>query len=127
MNFEEFLKEKENLMIRFLKLTEEALQRVENKEEEQLPEIMEKRENLIKLMENLEEDNKDSGFALDDQGIRIKELKARLLTENKHLLEEMERAFASLKEEIGKNKKAIKINKAYLTNRPKGYYLNEKN
>ncbi len=127
MNFEDFLKEKENLMIRFLKLTEEALQRVENKEEELLPEIMDKRENLIKLMQELEEKHKDSAFILNDQGIRIKELKARLLTENKHLLEEMESSFTSLKEEMGNNKKLIKVNKAYLGNRPQNHYLNEKN
>lgn len=126
MTFEDFIKEKENLMTRFLKLTEEALQRLEQDEEEYLPEIMEKRENLIKLMNQLEEEGRTASFLAQDQGTRSEELKARLLTENQKLLEEMQSSMTSIKERMVSNKKSIKVNKAYLASRPQNHYLNKK-
>lgn len=127
MIFEELLKEKENLMIRFLKLTEEALAKMVKEEEEALPGIMEKREGLIRQMQELEIQLANNKFLSMDQGIRIKELKARMLTENKFLQEKMQENFNNIKENIGNNKKAIKVNKAYYFQAGQSLYLNKKN
>jgi hypothetical protein len=127
MIFEELLKEKENLMIRFLKLTEEALTKIEKEEEEALPGIMEKRDILIQQMQDLEIQLVNNKFLSRDQGIRIKELKARMLTENKFLQEKMQENFKNIKENIGNNKKEIKVNKAYSYQSGESLYLNKKN
>ena len=121
MNLEELLTGKENLMIRFLKLTEEALEKIEQKKEEDLPLVMEKRDNLIEEMKKIESELAKLDIKSEKQGIRIKELKARILTENQYLQERMVENFAQLKENIGNNKKAIKLNKANQENH--GQYL----
>ena len=127
MNLEDLLTGKENLMIRFLKLTEEALEKMEQKKEEDLPLIMDKRDKLIEEMKKIESELAKLDIKSEKQGIRIKELKARILTENQYLQERMVETFAELKENIGNNKKAIKVNKAYQGYAGQSLYLNKKN
>jgi len=128
MNVDELLKEKENLMIRFLKLTEEALVRLEKEEEENLPQVMEKRESIIEMMKEVEEQLKGEIFPSKEKELKIQELKARLLSENQFLQEKMKEKYKGLQQNMGNNKKAIKISKAYQGSQI-GYslHLNKKN
>lgn len=113
MELEELLKKKENLLIRFSRLTEEAMFKIENEKEEDLPLTMEKREKLIKEMEIVQGKLKKTSLKPEQEDLKIKQLEARMLAQNKELQEKMEKHFHNLKKNIGNNKKAIKINRAY--------------
>lgn len=127
MNLKENMKKKENLLLRFCKLTEEALLKIEQEQEEEILLIMEKREKLINELETVNNQLKSIDISLEDQGSKMKELETRILIENKVLQDKMEKSFEKLKENIGNNKKAIKINKAYQGQFDQSLYLNKKN
>lgn len=127
MNVQKQIKNKENVLIRFCKLTEEALLKIENKKEEDLPLIMDKRDKLLKELEVIQNQLKEQKLTIVEQGAKIQELESQVMAKNKDLKEKMDISFKELKTNIGKNKKAIKINKAYQGQLGESMYLNKKN
>lgn len=127
MELEGLLKEKENLIIRFCKLTEEASLKLEAEKQEEIPLIMEKRERILQEMETLHKRLHEMDIRSKDQGPKIKELELKVLAENIELQKKMEENFKKLKGNIGNNKKAIKINKAYQGQADQSLHLNKKN
>lgn len=118
---------KEDLFKRFLKLTEEALQKAKAKEEARLPLILEKRQRLILEISEVEKKLTESGNDSKNQSSELLEIKAKIFTLNKELQEVLEENFLELREDIGKTKRALKINKAYQHSSGYSIFLNSKN
>lgn len=118
---------KENLLKRFFKLTEEALHKAKDKEEERLPLILEKRQRLITEISEVEKKLTESGNDSKNQSSELLEIKAKIFTLNKELQEVLEKNFSELQEDIGKTKRALKINKAYQHSSGYSIFLNSTN
>ncbi len=127
MEMKDLIKEKEDLIIRFFKLTEEASMKIEGEKQEDLPLIMEKRERILQKMEVVHKKLQEIGIRPIDQGPKIKELESKVIAENIELQKKMEANFSNLKGNIANNKKAIKINKAYQGQVDQSLHLNKKN
>ena len=123
----ELLLKKEMYLRRFLKLTEEALQKIKEKREEKLPLILEKRQKLIIEISSMENSLSAEEKLLLDNSVKISEIKGRILTGNKKLREQLEKNFLELKEKISNTKQALKINRHYQGNSGYSRFLNSRN
>ncbi len=123
---ESLLKAKENLLIRFLHLTEEALKKVGLSEEEKVAELIEKREKIIIASDAI--DPSFSEYELTkEESDRLLSIKTDIVNKNKELQMAAQKQMELIKKDIGTNKQALKVNRAYHVNDEQSYYVNKKN
>lgn len=122
---EALIAEKENLIIRYQRLTEEALRRLVQEEEEKIPEILEKREALIQDFHRVDSHLKDLVLTEDEEQ-RLRERKAELLALENTLREQMETQCREIKAGLGKTRQAQKVNRAYQGNSQESLLVNRK-